>query len=111
MRMHQVVANLVDNAIKYSGSGGHVWIKAYQQDGGVSISVRDNGCGIQPEEKQRVWDRLHRGDRSRSQPGLGLGLSLVRAIVNAHGGSVDVQSAPGQGAVFTVYFPLNEAQA
>jgi len=105
-RMRQVVANLVDNAIKYTGSGGHVWIKGCQQDGGASISVRDDGCGILPEEKPRIWDRLHRGDRSRSQPGLGLGLSLVRAIVNAHGGRVDVQSAPGQGAVFTVYIPV-----
>jgi signal transduction histidine kinase len=104
-RMRQIVANLLDNAIKYTASSGHVWIKASQQDAGVSISVRDDGGGILPEEKPRIWDRLHRGDRSRSQPGLGLGLSMVRAIVKAHGGYVDVQSAPGQGAVFTVEFP------
>ncbi len=108
-RMRQVVANLLDNAIKYTASSGHVWIKASQQDAGVSIAVRDDGCGILPEEKPRIWDRLHRGDRSRSQPGLGLGLSMVRAIVKAHGGRVDVQSAPGQGAVFTVYIPIIDA--
>jgi signal transduction histidine kinase len=108
-RMRQVIANLLDNAIKYTGVSGHVWITASQQDTGVSISVRDDGCGILPEEKPRIWDRLHRGDRSRSQPGLGLGLSLVRAIVVAHKGRVDVQSAPGQGAVFTVYIPIIDA--
>ena len=104
-RMRQVIANLLDNAIKYTGANGHVWIKASQPDNIVTISVRDDGCGILPEEKPRIWDRLHRGDRSRSQPGLGLGLSLVRAIVSAHKGRVDAQSAPGQGAVFTVEFP------
>ncbi len=108
-RMRQVIANLLDNAIKYTGSRGHVWIKASQQDTGVTISVRDDGGGILPEEKPRIWDRLHRGDRSRSQPGLGLGLSLVRAIVVAHKGRVDVQSAPGQGAVFTVEFPAADS--
>ena len=108
-RVRQVVANLLDNAIKYTGSDGHVWIKASQLDAEVSISVRDDGCGILPEEKPRIWDRLHRGDRSRAQPGLGLGLSLVRAIVKAHRGRVDSQGAPAQGAVFTVYFPLISA--
>jgi len=104
-RVCQVVANLLDNAIKYTGLNGHLWIKASQRDTEVSISVRDDGCGILPEEKPRIWERLYRGDRSRSQPGLGLGLSLVRAIVRAHNGRVDVQSEPGLGSVFTVYFP------
>src|SRR5262245_30005816 len=104
-RVRQVVANLLDNAIKYTGLNGHLWIKASQRDTEVSISVRDDGCGILPEEKPRIWERLYRGDRSRSQPGLGLGLSLVRAIVRAHNGRVDVQSEPGLGSVFTVYFP------
>jgi signal transduction histidine kinase len=106
-RMRQVVGNLLDNAIKYTSLNGHIWIKANQQDGEVSVSVRDDGRGILPGERPRIWDRLERGDQSRSQPGLGLGLSLVRAIVKAHNGRVDVQSAPGQGAVFTVYFPID----
>jgi signal transduction histidine kinase len=104
-RMRQVLVNLLDNAIKYTGLMGHIWIKAIRQDAEVSISVRDDGCGFLPEEKSRIWERLHRGDRSRSQPGLGLGLSLVRAIVEAHRGHVDAQATPGQGSVFTVYFP------
>jgi signal transduction histidine kinase len=110
-RMRQVLANLVDNAIKYSQRGGQIWINAREQDSTVSIVVRDDGCGILPEERSRIWDRLHRGDRSRSQPGLGLGLSLVRAIVSAHNGRVEVQSSPGQGAVFTVSFPVNPTPA
>jgi signal transduction histidine kinase len=109
--MRQVLANLVDNALKYGQRGGHVWINAREQDTNVSIAVRDDGCGILPEERPQIWDRLHRGDRSRSQPGLGLGLSLVRAIVSAHNGRVEVQSSPGQGAVFTVSFPVNSTPA
>jgi len=106
-RMRQVLANLVDNAIKYNAASGHVWISATLQEKSVAISVRDDGCGILPEDRTRIWDRLHRSDRARSQPGLGLGLSLVRAIVSAHKGHVDVQSIPGQGAVFTVLLPAH----
>ena len=108
-RMRQVLVNLLDNAIKYTGLSGHVWIHASQRDGEVAISVRDDGCGIIPEETPRIWERLHRGDRSRSQPGLGLGLSLVRAIVEAHHGRVDVRSTPGQGTTFTVFVPAQAA--
>lgn len=110
-RMRQIVGNLLDNAIKYSEPGGAVSITVSRQETEVSIAVRDDGCGISPEEKPRIWDRLHRGDASRSQPGLGLGLSLVRAIVEAHKGCVDVQSALGQGAVFTVSFPIDTVRA
>ena len=63
--------------------------------------------GIPAEEINRIWDRLFRGDRSRSQKGLGLGLSLVRAIVRSHGGEVSVKSAPGQGSIFTVELPVS----
>ena len=66
------------------------------------LSVRDTGVGIPPDELPRIWDRLFRGDASRTERGLGLGLSLVRAIVEAHGGTVEVQSEPGQGSTFTV---------
>ena len=106
-RMRQVIANLLDNAIKYNAVRGHVWIKATLKDQAVAISVRDDGCGILPEDRTRIWDRLHRGDRTRSQPGLGLGLSLVRAIVSAHKGHVEVQSSPGHGAIFIVSLPAH----
>ena len=63
------------------------------------------GIGIPPEEISKIWDRLYRGDKSRSQPGLGLGLSLVKAVVQAHKGRIEVQSVPGAGSAFTLYFP------
>jgi signal transduction histidine kinase len=72
------------------------------------VEVRDTGVGIPPEEVPRIWDRLYRGDRSRSERGLGLGLSLVRALVEAHGGRVAVASAPGEGSTFTLRLPRAE---
>ena len=71
----------------------------------VVLSVKDNGVGIPPEEIPRIWERLYRGDKSRSQKGLGLGLSLVRAVVQAHHGAVEVSSQPEQGSEFTVRLP------
>jgi signal transduction histidine kinase len=69
------------------------------------ISFRDTGVGIPAEELPNIWDRLYRGDKSRSQPGLGLGLSLVKAIVRAHRGDVEVHSEPGVGSDFTIRIP------
>jgi len=108
-RLRQVVANLLDNAIKYTPAGGRVRLSAVAADGQLALSVEDTGIGIAPQDLPRIWDRLYRGDASRSARGLGLGLSLVRAIVAAHGGTVDVQSAPGDGATFTVRLPLESA--
>jgi signal transduction histidine kinase len=68
----------------------------------VTVRVRDTGMGITPDEQPRIWERLYRGDKSRSQRGLGLGLSLVKAIVEAHHGEVSVQSQPGEGSEFMV---------
>jgi len=104
-RLRQVLANLVDNALKYTPRGGHVELRASARLGGVVIEVADDGPGIPPEDQPRIFDRLYRGDQSRSQPGLGLGLSLVRAVMRAHGGRVSVHSAPGQGATFRVELP------
>jgi signal transduction histidine kinase len=69
------------------------------------ITVRDTGIGIPPEELPNVWDRLYRGDKSRSERGLGLGLSLVKAIVQAHNGHVEASIEPGRGSVFSIYLP------
>jgi signal transduction histidine kinase len=69
------------------------------------VTVRDSGAGIPAHELPRIWDRLFRGDTSRAERGLGLGLSLVKAIVEAHGGTVEVASERGRGSVFTVWLP------
>ncbi|MFN3516498.1 MAG: ATP-binding protein, partial [Novosphingobium sp.] len=73
--------------------------------GKVMMEVADSGPGIPPAEHELIWQRLYRGDKSRSQQGLGLGLSLVKAVVEAHGGLAAVESTPGQGSVFRVALP------
>jgi len=104
-RLQQVLVNLLDNAIKYSASGGRVEISAEPRADEWVITVRDTGTGIPDEEIPRIWERLYRGDKSRSQRGLGLGLSLVRAIINAHGGSIEVRSTVGKGSSFVIHLP------
>jgi signal transduction histidine kinase len=104
-RLRQVLANLLDNALKYTPRGGRVDLGARAEGGGVRIEVRDTGMGIPPEELPRVWDRLYRGDVSRTERGLGLGLSLVKAIMNAHQGQVGVESTPGRGSCFSLRLP------
>ncbi len=104
-RMRQVLSNLVDNALKYTPAGGRVVLRARRAGLRVEIEVADDGPGIAAEDLPRIWDRLYRGDRSRSERGLGLGLSLVRAIVEAHGGQARAGSTPGGGATFTIEIP------
>jgi signal transduction histidine kinase len=108
-RLRQVFANLLDNAIKYTPQGGRVDLLAYQQETQVMMVVEDTGMGISAGELPKIWDRLYRGDDSRSQRGLGLGLSLVKAVVMAHKGAVDVSSIPGAGSRFTLVLPLPAA--
>jgi signal transduction histidine kinase len=96
---------LIDNAVKYTPAGGGVEIEVDRDDAGAVLRVRDTGPGIPPDELPRIWDRLFRGDRSRAERGLGLGLSLVKAIVEAHGGAVNVISEEGQGSTFEVRLP------
>jgi signal transduction histidine kinase len=106
-RLRQALANLMDNAIKYTSSGGRVEIKARRDGILARIDVTDTGIGIAQHDLPRVWERLYRGDQSRTERGLGLGLSLVRAIVVAHGGAVDVSAEPGRGSTFTIRLPID----
>ncbi len=106
-RLGQVLANLVDNAIKYTPSGGRVTVSARRDDSVVRFEIADTGIGIAPNDLPHIWDRLYRGDQSRAERGLGLGLSLVRAIVVAHGGTVDVEAEPGRGSTFIVKLPAD----
>jgi signal transduction histidine kinase len=109
-RLTQAIANLLDNAIKYTPSGGRVTVSAGLEGSEVAIIVSDSGIGIPDDERPRIWERLYRGDRSRSQRGLGLGLSLVRAIVEAHGGRVEVSSTMGEGSTFTIHLPVSQPE-
>ncbi len=110
-RVQQVVGNLLDNAIKYGDSGQEIGISARGENGFAVISVADQGIGIAPDEIDKIWNRLYRTDRSRSRRGLGLGLSFVRAIVQAHGGSVTVESELNKGSTFIVRLPKASADA
>lgn len=104
-RLRQAIANLVDNAIKYTPRGGRVDVRAQRVGNSTEIRVTDTGPGIPEHDLPRIFDRLYRGDQSRATRGLGLGLSLVRAYVQAQGGTVSVQSRPGHGATFTIRLP------
>ena len=104
-RLRQALANLVDNALKYAHPGGRVRLGARREGGFVALECEDDGPGISSSDLPRIWDRLYRGDASRAERGLGLGLSLVRAIARAHGGEATVESEPGRGSRFLVRVP------
>jgi signal transduction histidine kinase len=116
IRLEQAAANLIDNAVKYTAPGGRVDVQVSVEAGGVNagpdgqsaiLRVSDTGPGIPSDEVPRIWDRLFRGDTSRTERGLGLGLSLVKAIVEAHGGTVNVWTEMGKGSTFTVALPMD----
>lgn len=108
VRLRQVVANLVDNGIKYTPAGGSVTLEARTRDGGVEIRVQDTGVGIEEADREQVWDRLYRGSPGRENRGMGLGLSLVKAVVEAHKGNVTLESEPGKGSTFSIYLPVTK---
>lgn len=104
-RLQRAVANLLDNAIKYTPAGGNIRISVQKDLDEVLIYVTDSGPGIADESLPFIFDRFYRGDQSRSTPGHGLGLSLAQAIIRAHGGDVTVRSRPGRGSTFIVSIP------
>lgn len=108
LRIGQVITNLVDNAIKYSPENTEIAVRAQKQDGGVIISVADKGPGIPPELQEKIFERFYQRNSSPERPqGAGLGLSICRAIVEAHGGKIWVESRPGEGAKFSFFVPVN----
>jgi signal transduction histidine kinase len=108
-RIRQALANLVDNALKYGGKGNTVTIALSRDGNDAVLAVTDKGPGIPANDLPRIWERLYRGDRSRTERGLGLGLPLVRAIVEAHGGRADVESEVGRGSTFRIRIPAAAA--
>jgi two-component system OmpR family sensor kinase len=100
------VHNLVDNALKFTTSEDMIEIRAFEDGARVVIEIADTGPGIPEEEMPHVWDELYRGQGGRGIPGSGLGLALVRAIAERHGGQVDLRSRSGQGTVFTLRLPV-----
>lgn len=110
--MVQVIINLVDNAIKYTPKGSNILIKTWKQDDKAVISVADDGGGIPDEMKERVFDMFYSGANkiADSRRSLGLGLSLCRSIVNAHGGKIEISDNTPHGAVFTVTLPAGEVE-
>ena len=108
-RLAQVFTNLVDNAIHHTPPGGEVRIQAGVNAANVEISVEDSGTGIPPEDLPRIFERFYQVDKSRpggGVRGVGLGLAIAKEIVESHGGSISVQSQPGQGSVFVVNLPV-----
>ena len=105
-RLRQVLMNLLDNAIKYSPAGDEVQVRAYADDGRVRIDVRDRGPGIAREDQRLIFEKFGRVTAGNTRPGTGLGLFIARSIAEAHGGTLEVASAPERGAVFTLELPL-----
>ena len=104
--IQRMIANLLDNAIKYTPAGGSVELTVDRANSdGVAVSVKDSGIGISEEDRPRIFERFYRCDPSRSEAGIGLGLSFARAIARAHGGDIVVASEPNRGSTFTITLP------
>jgi two-component system sensor histidine kinase BaeS len=108
-RLHQVLLNLVGNAVKFSPDGGTVSVCVRGHDGDAEVTVSDNGPGIPPEELPHVFERFWRADRGAGTSGSGIGLAVVKQLVEAHGGTVQVSSTPSEGARFVVSLPAHSA--
>jgi signal transduction histidine kinase len=108
LRLEQVLENLLSNAMKY-GASSPIHIRCRAEQGRALLSVEDEGIGISPEDQQRIFGRFERAASMRHYGGFGLGLYILREIVEGHGGTVSVESEPGKGARFTVTIPLLDA--
>jgi signal transduction histidine kinase len=110
-RIHQVLYNLLDNAVRFTPPGGAVTVSARRENGAFEVRVADTGPGIAPEHLPRLFERFYRVDpaRSREGGGTGIGLAIARSVVEAHGGRIRAESRPGEGATFTFELPVSTA--
>jgi signal transduction histidine kinase len=110
-RIHQVLFNLVDNAVRFTPHGGSVTVSARRRNGSVEVAVSDTGAGIPPEHLPRLFERFYRADpaRGRGEGGTGIGLAIARSVVEAHGGHIRAESQPGHGSIFTFDLPAADA--
>ena len=104
-RVLQVASILLDNAVRYTPEGGRVWVELWEEDDLVALEVSDTGVGIKEDQLPLVFERFHRADPSRSEGGVGLGLSIARQIAESHGGQILASSTPGEGSTFTLLLP------
>jgi signal transduction histidine kinase len=112
-RLRELLLILIDNAVKYTEPGGRITVMGGQAEGHAELIVEDTGIGIAEEHLPRIFDRFYRVDkaRSRAQGGIGLGLSIAQAIVRAHGGTIEIRSAPGGGTTARITLPLSSSRS
>ena len=104
-QIRRALLNILENAIKYTGAGGHITLEAGREHGGVLARISDTGSGIPEADMPHIFKRFYRADASRASVGFGLGLAIAKSIIDAHGAEIAVRSPPGKGSVFTVFFP------
>jgi signal transduction histidine kinase len=105
-RLRQVLQNLLENAVKYSRAGEEIDVRTWAKNGRVHVAVEDTGPGIPREQHGLIFERFGRANVGLGKPGTGLGLFIARSIAEAHGGRLTVESAPGEGATFTLELPV-----
>src|SRR6185436_4775886 len=106
--LRRAIGNLLSNALEHTPAGGRIALRAQARSTSLEVQVEDTGCGIEAEHLPRLFDRFYRVDPSRSgeRHGTGLGLALVKSIVELHGGTVSIRSVPGQGTTVVLHFPV-----
>src|SRR5208282_4039609 len=106
-RLKQALFNLVSNAIKFTPGGGTITLRARREKGGVALGISDTGIGVAARDQARIFEKFERGQGREA--GAGLGLSLVKSLVDLHGGHIELQSAPGSGTTVTIHIPAAAA--
>jgi two-component system, OmpR family, phosphate regulon sensor histidine kinase PhoR len=109
-RLSAVITNLLHNAIKFTPPGGTIQVSAQLSDGEITVSIRDNGIGIPTEDASQIFERFYKVDRARTSKGMGLGLSIAKAVIEEHGGRIWVDSEMGKGSTFSFTIPTLKAQ-